>query len=178
MRPSRTRLRHGKANGLKPDFFAESVASIDFAAVSELGANCLVLDVDHTLSVRDASDLPSELGKLLHEKLTTGYVEAIFIASNSRRDLSGVAERIGAKVIRPRRLLRKPSRTYLRRILRKTGYRPEQTVMVGDKLVNDVWGGNRVGMYTILVRPIGRDRWFDRLIGRRFWGRWLLRHQR
>jgi predicted HAD superfamily phosphohydrolase YqeG len=47
--------------------------------------------------------------------------------------------------------------------------------MVGDKLLFDVWGGNRAGLVTVLVQPIGPDQWFDRVVRIRFWERMVLR---
>ncbi len=34
------------------------------------------------------------------------------------------------------------------------GSLPEKSVVIGDQLLTDVWGGNRAGMYTILVTPM------------------------
>jgi predicted HAD superfamily phosphohydrolase YqeG len=31
---------------------------------------------------------------------------------------------------------------------------PEQTIVVGDQMLTDVYGGNRLGLYTVLVLPI------------------------
>lgn len=170
--------KHGKAKGFTPDYFAESVRDINFAELKRRGIRCLVLDVDHTLTMKRAVELPHATINFLNQQRQNGNLEAIFLASNSRRDLTAMAESIGAKVIRAGRLRRKPSRAYQRRVLKATGYQPSQSVMVGDKLVNDIWGGNRAGMHTILVPPIGPDLWFDRLIRRRFWGQRYLRKQR
>jgi predicted HAD superfamily phosphohydrolase YqeG len=29
-----------------------------------------------------------------------------------------------------------------------------QTAVVGDQIFTDIWGGNRAGLYTILVQPL------------------------
>lgn len=40
--------------------------------------------------------------------------------------------------------------------------------MVGDQLFTDIWGGNRAGIFTILVRPISRQElWGTKNISRR-----------
>ena len=31
---------------------------------------------------------------------------------------------------------------------------PEKTIVVGDQMLTDVYGGNRLGLYTVLVLPI------------------------
>jgi predicted HAD superfamily phosphohydrolase YqeG len=34
--------------------------------------------------------------------------------------------------------------------------RPDQTVVIGDQMLTDVFGGNRRGLYTIMVVPVKR----------------------
>jgi hypothetical protein len=136
----------------------------------------LVLDVDHTLAVYNSLELEPDTMKFLSRLHDTGIVDGIVIASNSRRNLQPMADSIGASVVRPGRAQRKPSKAFYKRVLDSIGCRPDEAVMVGDKMFNDIWGGNRVGMYTILVKPIGPDMWLDRVMMRRLIGeRYLLR---
>lgn len=161
-----------------PDFLVDTVADIDFAVLRRLGIRYLVLDVDHTLAAYRSLELDEATVGLLRSWTDDGLVDRIYIASNSRRDLRPMATSIGAEVIRPSWLQRKPSKVFYRKVLQSIGCRPEEAVMVGDKLLNDVWGGNRIGMYTILVRPVGPDILIDRILLRRFWGeRYLRRHR-
>jgi len=51
----------------------------------------------------------------------------------------------------------KPLTGGLRKGLELLGLRPDQAAMVGDQIFTDVWAGNRLGMYTILVRPISQQ---------------------
>jgi HAD superfamily hydrolase (TIGR01662 family) len=50
--------------------------------------------------------------------------------------------------------LRKPQPGIFERLLEAWGLAPEQVVMVGDSLEEDVLGANRVGMWTIWVRGV------------------------
>ena len=34
------------------------------------------------------------------------------------------------------------------------GTLPHNTAIVGDQMFTDIWGGNRAGIYTIMVKPI------------------------
>lgn len=159
-----------KATGLLPDFYAATVTSIKPALLRRLGVRYLVVDVDHTLAHLNATKLDLATIKALRSLVSEGAIIKIYIASNSRRDLRAMADSIDAEIVRPNPWQRKPSRAYYRKVLRAIGCRPQQALMVGDKLINDIWGGNRAGMYTLLVEPIGPAQWLDRLLGRRFWG--------
>ena len=48
----------------------------------------------------------------------------------------------------------KPHAAIFRRALELSGARPEDTVMVGDRMVQDVWGAKRLGMRAIWRRPL------------------------
>ena len=59
----------------------------------------------------------------------------------------------------------KPFPFRLRRAVRRMGFLPEQTAMVGDQLFADVMAGRLAGLRTILVSPIHPEDepWFTRL---------------
>ena len=169
---------HTKARGLIPDYMVAGVADIDFAGLYGIGIRCLVLDVDHTLVRYNTALLDDTLRDFLLAQKRAGYIEQICIASNSNRDLSSIASSIGAQTLRAGRFIKKPSRLYFGRLLKELKREPHEVVMVGDKLLTDIWGGNRAGLLTILVNPIGPDRLFDRLLMTRWWGRRYVRRFR
>jgi hypothetical protein len=81
----------------------------------------------------------------------------VCIASNARSKtrVSAIADEIGAQWLAP---AGKPSRRGLRRAMELLGTEATTTALVGDQLFTDVMGGNRAGLFTILVRPLsGRD---------------------
>ena len=51
----------------------------------------------------------------------------------------------------------KPRRGALRRVIADLDLPPQSIAMVGDRLFTDVLCGNRLGLYTVLVRPIRED---------------------
>jgi len=56
---------------------------------------------------------------------------------------------------------RKPSKKIYRAILKQTGRETlDNCIIIGDRVLTDVRFGNRFGLTTILVKPIGRYRWF------------------
>ena len=51
----------------------------------------------------------------------------------------------------------KPRRGALRRVIQELDLPNDQIAMVGDRLFTDVLCGNRLGLYTVLVRPVRED---------------------
>lgn len=178
MQPSRRRIRHHKAYGFVPDYFADSVQSIDYDELWRVGVRFIALDVDQTLTHNQAVVLDEALAKFLNAKVKSGVLNGIFIASNSRRNLDDIANVLSAQRVRATRLIRKPGRRYYERLLRSAKCEPHEIAMIGDRLLTDVLGGNRAGLVTIMVSPHGPDMWIDRLTRLRSWEtRYLKRHR-
>lgn len=161
-----------------PDYFAESVYTIDYEELRRQGVRYIALDVDQTLTRNRAVTLDVSVARLLNKNVRGGLLEGIFIASNSRRNLDEIARVVNAQRIRATRFVRKPGRRYYRRLLRTAKCKPREIAMIGDRLFTDVLGGNRAGLVTIMVDPHGPDMWFDRIMKLRlFEKRYLKRHR-
>ena len=48
----------------------------------------------------------------------------------------------------------KPKRAGYEQAMRRMGTDVHTTLFVGDQIFTDIWGANRAGIYTILVKPI------------------------
>ena len=175
MVPSLTSRRRGKATGPEPDYFAQTIEDIDFEVLKKRGVKYLVLDVDQTLVPYQAMMLSARTQAYLSRLQGGTGIERIFLASNSSRDLTAIAESIHAQIIPSSIVHRKPRKTFFSGVLATIGCQPHEAAMVGDKLILDVWGANRVGMITILVEPIGRDMLLDRILLRRAWKGWYIK---
>lgn len=175
MQISRRKQKFGKSFGLVPDYFADSLLTVDYNVLKRSGVKFVALDVDQTMTHNHAMTLTNDMIGFFKAKLSDGTLEGIFIASNSRRDLSGIAAALNAGIIRATSTTRKPGKNYYKKLLDAAGCSPAEIAMIGDRLLTDVLGGNRAGLFTILVDPTGPDLFIDRLLLRRFWGRQYLR---
>ena len=58
----------------------------------------------------------------------------------------------------------KPAPFAIRSGMRRLGAEPAESVLIGDQLYTDVWGGNLAGIDTILVRPQTTvDLWYTQI---------------
>ena len=66
---------------------------------------------------------------------------------------------------------KKPMGKAFKHASERMGLKPEETVVIGDQMMTDVFGGNRRGMYTVMVVPVkktdGFITKFNRIIERR-----------
>ena len=72
----------------------------------------------------------------------------------SRRRIGAVADSLGLPYTTS---AGKPRRAALRKVLNDLDLPPAQVALVGDRLFTDVLVGNRMGLFTVLVKPIDPD---------------------
>ncbi|HJL68889.1 MAG TPA: HAD hydrolase-like protein, partial [Prochlorococcaceae cyanobacterium Gl_MAG_24] len=48
-------------------------------------------------------------------------------------------------------------RVRLRKVMKQLQFEPSEVAIVGDRIFTDVLAGNRLGLYTVLVRPLRAD---------------------
>lgn len=149
----------------RPDFIAEKVGDIDFSYLMSLGITTCFIDLDGTVVERGTFKV-SETTK---EKLKYSGMR-IIIATNrpKSRSLKNLkADMSAAAVVHPVGAYSKPSRKYYLRALKSLQLDAEETVMIGDRYLQDIWGANRAGLWSLLVDKLGKDRTpLDRLVGK------------
>lgn len=155
------RLRHLLTPDWQPGC---TLAQLPLAELLErpLPIRALVLDVDRTLLPRRSATLPASAEQWLHEAQRQLPIQ--LLSNNpSRRRIGTLAEQLGVPFTTS---AGKPRRSALRRVLSELGLPAAQVALVGDRLFTDVLAGNRLGLFTVLVKPIdplGRPCERDRL---------------
>jgi HAD superfamily phosphatase (TIGR01668 family) len=51
----------------------------------------------------------------------------------------------------------KPRKVPFKKALALLGTTPGETATIGDQLFTDIWGGNRMALFTIWTNPLGRQ---------------------
>ncbi|HSX30617.1 MAG TPA: HAD hydrolase-like protein [Candidatus Saccharimonadales bacterium] len=145
-----------------PDYVTSSVAAIPIQVLVDSGIRHMVLDIDDTLVPFGGNKLDATYIHYL-KQVKKAHI-TLTIGSNTRRDIGGIAQSIGADVIPQPWWSYKPMKAFYKTILAQTAEPPEVTAMVGDRVINDVVAANRAGLVTILTNPMGRRRgWLSRL---------------
>jgi len=147
-----------------PHQMVESVRQIDPEDLKRRGIEAVILDLDNTLVRWREDEMTREVAAWLEELQATGIKLCILSNSILSKRSARMAERLGTLNVGK---ARKPSRQGFRRALAALGTEPAVTAIVGDQMFTDILGGNRVGVYTIMVRPLHRKEFvYTRLIHR------------
>lgn len=148
---------------LHPDWLLDcTLAELPLQQLLERRIAALVLDVDLTLLPWRQSTVPRRCQRWLEE---AHRQLPIHLLSNnpSRERIGAVAANLGLPFTTS---AGKPRRAALRRVLEQLQLPHRQVALIGDRLFTDVIAGNRLGLYTVLVKPtdpLGRPCRHDRL---------------
>jgi len=135
---------------LAPDACYASLYEVDLEDLAARGIRALILDLDNTLAEYGNATVPARTREWVQEAQRRGF--RVCITSNARpARVKAFADSLGIPGIA---YAIKPRRRSFRKALRLLGTAPEQTAVIGDQVFTDVLGGNRMGMFTVLVNPL------------------------
>ena len=136
---------------LRPNWLLEqTLAELPLQELLDQQILALVLDVDRTLLPRRTAVLPESARHWL--RAAKAEMPIHLLSNNpSRRRIGAVASELDLPFTTS---AGKPRRTALRRVLQQLSLPAHQVALIGDRLFTDVIAGNRLGLFTVLVRPI------------------------
>lgn len=133
-----------------PDEYVKSIYEIDIDKLIKRGIKGIVTDLDNTLIEWDRADATPELSKWLKKLEDKGLLVTI-ISNNNQKRVEHFAQPLKLPFIFN---ARKPMTKAFKRAIKEMGIKREETVVIGDQIFTDVFGGNRLGLHTIMVVPV------------------------
>lgn len=134
-----------------PHRLVESVWQVLPGELKLRGIQGIILDLDNTLVRWQQEEMTEEVTNWLTAVQAEGIKLSILSNSFLSKRSLRIAERLGIPNVGQ---ARKPSRSGFTRAMAAMGTEPATTAIVGDQMFTDIWGGNRSGIYTIMVMPI------------------------
>lgn len=143
-----------------PKAYISSLSKIDPEYFRKKGIKGLILDLDNTIVPWKGEALEPQMEELLKRFRNSGL--KLCVVSNAfNRRVVDVLEPLGIPWVAR---ARKPRRKPFLKAMDILGTSPHDTAVIGDQVFTDIWGGNRLGFYTVLVEPISKKEF----IGTRF----------
>lgn len=144
-----------------PDMYCKSIYDIDYSVLREKNIKCLLFDLDNTCVPYPSKIPTSELKNLFKKLDKMGFRVIIFSNTTPKRLVN--FEKLGVEVSG---LSKKPGKKNFIRILKKYFYQKKEVCIIGDQLFTDIYGGNKVGIVTLLVEPLGNKDFFATKVSR------------
>lgn len=135
---------------LYPDLFVNSLLDIPLATMRDMKIQAFILDLDNTVTEWNSHVLREEVARWF-EKIQAEGFQACILSNNGEERVIKIARLLNIPYVHR---AQKPRRTGFMKALELMSVSASQTAVVGDQIFTDIWGGNRAGLYTILVEPL------------------------
>lgn len=134
---------------LYPKVYLDSTYDIDFEQYYQDGYRAIIFDIDNTLVPHGApaDQRAIALFKRLH---ALGY-QTMMLSNNKEPRVKMFCDAVDAEYIYK---AGKPNPANYREAMKRMHTDEKNTLFVGDQIFTDVWGANKAGIYSILVKPI------------------------
>jgi len=158
-----------------PSELISSTYRIDFERLYQEGYRGILFDIDNTLVPHGAP--ADERAIRLFERLKKIGFQCCLVSNNKQPRVEMFNKDVNVHIVW---LAHKPLPGGYRKGMQKMGTDISNTLLVGDQIFTDLWGGSFMGMYTILVKPINPKEEIQ-IVLKRILERpilWLYRHSR
>lgn len=133
-----------------PKLKVRSIYDIPLDELYAQGIRGVITDLDNTLVGAKTPLATEALVKWLATVKEKG-IRVVIVSNNDDSRVGKFALPLSLPYIHA---ARKPAQRAFRQALNMLELEPQQTLMIGDQMMTDVLGGNRMGLYTVLVAPI------------------------
>lgn len=134
-----------------PDIYQKSIYTINYDNLTLRGIRCLLFDLDNTIAPITIKTPNKKTMELFDELKQKGFKIIIFSNSPKGR-IKPFKEELDVDCC-PN--ARKPFKKKFLTVLKEYEVDVTEVAIIGDQLLTDILGGNKVGITTILVNPIG-----------------------
>lgn len=150
-----------------PDIYQKSIYTIDYKKLKKNGIKCLLFDLDNTIAPYKVIE-PDQKVKELFASLEKDF-KVIIISNSNKNRLRPFKEKLNVDVAFSSK---KPFKTKYKKILELYHFKIDEVACIGDQLLTDILGANRMGFTSILVNRIAKyetiftrfNRFFEKFI--------------
>lgn len=132
-----------------PKEYLDSTYVINFEKMYESGFRGIIFDIDNTLVPHGFP--ADERAIALFERLKKIGYKVTMLSNNKEPRVKMFCDEVNAPYIYK---AGKPNPDKYKMAMNNMGTDEKSTLFVGDQIFTDIWGANRAGIYSILVKPI------------------------
>lgn len=139
-----------------PKYRVDKVQDIELSMLEKEGIKGLILDIDNTLVPEHVAE-PDQNALEWIGRMKESGLKVCIVSNASEKRVLKFNEKLQVFAIHN---ASKPSRKAFMSAVRLMDIDPEETAVIGDQIFTDIYGGNRLNMFTILVKPIDKKEIF------------------
>jgi HAD superfamily phosphatase (TIGR01668 family) len=145
-----------------PSEFHNSFFDIDFNDLYDRGFRYIITDLDNTLISYDEKHPTKAIEAKFKELKLLGF-DLVLLSNNHPPRIATFVKELDVPGIAN---ARKPLMIGMKKAMKAMpGSTKDQTIVIGDQLVTDIYGANRFGVYSILVNPLKKktEKWYTKM---------------
>ena len=148
----------------KPDMYKNSIYDIDYKKLKSIGIKCILLDFDNTLIAKGVTRTSKKTKDYIERLKDMGF-KVILFSNAGKKKLKPFKEKLEVDCAAS---AKKPFKHKFKKIIKEFNYEENEIAMIGDQFFTDILGGNRMGIFTVLVEPINKKEMFITKLNRIF----------
>ena len=153
-----------KKHTLFPDDYIASVYDVDFEQLADEGYRGVIFDIDNTLVPHNAP--ADERAVDFFRYLKENGFSTLLLSNNKEPRVKTFRDAVQATAYIYK--AGKPKTAGYQRAMEQMHTTEETTLFVGDQIFTDIWGANRAGIRTIMVKPVLKWKEEIQIIAKRF----------
>ena len=147
-----------------PDIYQKSIYYINYDKLYKKGIRCIIFDLDNTISPSHVKKPTKRLKRLFDELRDKGF-KVVIMSNAPKYRIEPFKTYLNVDACA---FSLKPRKNKYERIMEKFKYKHTEVAAVGDQLLTDIYGANKLDLTSILVNPLtDRDfsvTFFNRII--------------
>lgn len=136
-----------------PDFGINNIFELDIDSILKKGFTNIFLDLDNTLDSYKVLS-PSERVKDFINECKNKGITPYIVSNNKSERVKKYGKELDIEVFSS---MNKPFKKRLNKLISEKKIDKSKTLMIGDQIFTDIWGGNNIGVTTLLVEPIVKE---------------------
>jgi len=139
-----------------PRYKVDKVQDIELSMLKKNKIKGIILDVDNTLVPEHVAEADKNAVEWI-ERLKKAGFKVCIVSNASQKRIIKFNEKLKIHAIHN---ASKPCKKAFMKAVSLMGTKVDETAVIGDQIFTDIYGGNRLNMFTILVTPIDQKEIF------------------
>lgn len=136
-----------------PDIYTQSIYTINYESLKNAGIKVVLFDLDNTLIPISANE-PTKKVKDLFEDIKKQGMKPVILSNSGKKRVEPFKEGLFVDAAYSSM---KPLKRKYKKVLNIYNVKPGEVAAVGDQMLTDVLGANRMGITSILVNQISTN---------------------
>ena len=133
-----------------PDIYQKSIYYINYDKLYKKAIRCIIFDLDNTITPSHIKKTTKRLKKLFDELRDKGF-KVIIMSNAPKHRIEPFKTYLNVDACA---FSLKPRKNKYERIMEKFKYKHTEVAAVGDQLLTDIYGANKLDITSILVNPL------------------------